>query len=174
MATGTTLFLRKFPFNDDVVYIKGQFSGKATEDLVRWAESVERQTGASPVAPEPAVQLGAPPDAGITATESGNFGGSLTAGLYRVNAYREVRVTDPVSSSLAIELQWTHNGKALIRNLSAFAGAPQTVNDSAGDVTIIEIDPQTTIGYTATYASNTAALAQFQVTLLAELLQTLS
>ena len=171
--TGTTIFLRSLPFDDPLIIMKGADAGKATDEFVKWTNGLTRQAGASPVAPVPAETHGAP-GAGLTATVSGNFGGTLTAGLYRISAYREVLVADPVSSSLALEIQWTHNGKALVRTLAAFTGAPQTIADSAGDVTILDIDPNTTIGYTLTYASNTPALAQFQVTMLAELLQTTS
>jgi hypothetical protein len=163
------LFLKKFPFNDKLIILKGENAGKATDELSKWSESLNRQVVASPVAPEPATEL---PD--VSANDSGTLGGTFVAGMYRVNAYREVMVQDPVSSSLAITLTWTHNAKAMTRTLSAFGGAPQVTTDSASDVEIIEIDPGTTIGYTLTYASNTPGLARFQITLLAELLQTLS
>jgi len=39
---------------------------------------------------------------------------------------------------------------------------------------VIEIDPNTSISYTLTYASNTPGLARFQASLIANLLQTLS
>lgn len=162
------IFLRALPYNDVLIILKGENAGKSTDELVKWAESITRQAEASPVAPEPATQL-----TGVAASASGNLGGALVAGLYRVNVYREVTVEDPVSSSLAVTISWTHNGKALTRTLSAFAGAPQQDTDTASDVTILEIDANTTIGYALTYASNTPGLAEFQVTLIAELLQTL-
>lgn len=170
MATGTTtLFLRKLPFNDQLILMRGEDAGKATDELVKWAESIQRQSGASPVAPQPGEQI-----TDITASTSGTFGGNLSAGLYAIYAYREVVVADPVSSSLALALAWTHNGKAMTRNLSAFSGAPQTINDSKSDVEVVEIDPNTTISYTLTYASNTPDLAEFQCSLIANLLQTFS
>ncbi len=176
------LFLRKFPFNDLIVILRSQINksmgrapqgsdkdeGKATDELAKWSESIERQSSAAPVAPDPAEQL-----TGIVASDSGTIGGAIPAGLYAVYAYREVIIADPVSSSLALVIGWTHNGKALTRTLTAFAGAPQTINDTVGDVAVIEIDPNTSISYTLTYASNTPALAEFQVSLLANLLQTI-
>ena len=167
MSLGTSIFLRQFPFDDRIVIMEGKDKGKCTDELSKWTESIQRQTGSSPVAPVPAVQL-----TGIDASESGDFGGTLSAGLYTIKVYREVTVEDPVSSSLAVTLTWTHNGKAMSRTLSAFAGAPQADTDSASDVTMIEIDPNTTIGYTLNYSSNTLGLAEFQATLLAQLDQT--
>lgn len=178
---GTTIFLRALPFNDVLIVTKGSkanrknlpagFSdeGKATDELVKWANSIELQAAHSPVAPEPVTRL-----ENVAASESGNLGGTFPAGFYRVNVYREVVSEDPVSSGCDVTILWTHNGKSLSRALSAFSGAPQQDTDSASDVTMIEIDPNTTIGYQITYASNTPGLAEFQVTMLAELLQTLS
>lgn len=174
MAVGTGLFIRALPYNDILINTKGKDAGKPTDEMAKWAESVQRQTGASPVAPDPAAQLGVAPDPPIQQSRSGTLGGDIPAGLYAVYVYREVIVADPVSSSLNGSINWTHNGKAMTRALSAFAGAPQTINDSAGDVLVIEIDPNTPISYTLTYASNTPGLAEFQASLLANLLQTLS
>lgn len=162
-----SLFLRRFPFDDILLLLKGENAGKATDVLVKWAESIEKQAAASPVRPQPAERL---PD--ISASTSGTLGGEDVAGTYRISVTREVVVADPVSSALAVAIGWTHNGKALTRTLLAFAGAPQTVNDTAGDVTVVDIDPGTTISYTLTYASNTPALARFAATLIAELLET--
>lgn len=164
-----SLFLRSLPFNDVLVEMKGKDAGKATDELVKWAEGVQRQSNASPVAPDPSVQL-----EDIAASTSGTLGGDIPSGLYAIYLYREVTVQDPVSSSLTVALGWTHNGKALTRTMTAFAGAPQTVNDTVGDVAVLEIDPNTPISYTITYTSNTPAMARFQCALIANLLQTLS
>lgn len=161
------LFLRKFPFADVIVLLKGKDAGKCTDELIRWAESIEHQADASPTRPQPAENL-----TNIGASNSGTLGGDQAAGLYRVSVYREVTTADPVSSSLAVAIGWTHNGKALTRTLAAFAGAPQTINDTQGDTLVIKIDPGTTISYTLTYASNTPGLARFSAALVAELLQT--
>lgn len=167
------LFLRALPFNDVLILLKGKDAGKATDELVKWSESIERQSAASPVAPEPAVRLGDPAaGAPLTATTSGVFGGSFPAGIYNIQAYREVLVEDPVSSSCDIDITFTNNGKSMTRTLPTFAGTPQQDTDSAGDVTMIEIDPNTTIGYAVTIASNTPGLAGFQVTMISSLLQT--
>lgn len=163
------VFLRKLPFNDILIILKGADAGMATDEFVKWAESIERQSNASPVAPEPAVQL-----TDIGATVSGNFGGTLPAGIYQINAYRECTTEDPVSSAFDLEIQWTHNGKAMTRQLSSFAMAAPTDTDSLGDTTVIEIDPNTTIGYSLVYASNTPGLAQYAASLIANLLQTIS
>lgn len=163
------LFARDFPFNDLIVLLSGKDKGKSTQELQDWAATLLRQAEASPVRPQPAEVL-----TDVVANAMGTLTGVEAAGLYRVTAYREVTVADPVSSSLAIAISWTHNGKALTRTLSAFTGAPQTTTNTAGDVTAIEIDPGTTISYALTYASNTPGLAQFSVTMSAELLQTIS
>lgn len=107
----------------------------------------------------------------IGASTTGAIATEQAGGLYRVSVYREVTTQDPVSSSLAIVIGFTHNGKAMTRNLSAFAGAPQTTADSVGDSVVIEIDAGTPISYTLTYASNTPGLARFEATLMAELLE---
>ena len=180
-----SVFLRKLPYNDKLVITKGDTvtdprtghariataddEGKPTDEMAKWAESMERQSSAAPVAPEPAVQL-----ENIAASDSGTLGGDIPSGIYAVYAYREVLVADPVSSSLALSIGWTHNGKALTRTLSAFSGSPQTVNDTVSDVTVIETDPNTPISYTLTYASNTPGVARFQCSLIGNLLQTLS
>lgn len=169
MAVSSGVFIRALPYNDELIIVKGNDAGKATDEMAKWAESIQKQSNASPVAPTPAVQIEA-----IQASTSGTLGGSIPAGIYAIYAYREVVAADPVSSSLALSIQWTHNGKALTRTLSNFAGAPQTINDSASDVTVIEIDPNTPISYTLVYASNTAGLAEFQCSLIANLLQALS
>ena len=163
-----SLFLRKLPYNDVLIVMKGKDAGKPTDEFTKWSESVERQSSASPVAPEPSEQL-----EDIAASDSGTLGGDIPAGLYAVYVYREVTTADPVSSSLAVAISWTHNGKALTRTLSAFSGAPQTVNDTVSDVTVIEIDANTPISYTLPYASNTPGVARFQCVLIANLLQTL-
>lgn len=163
------IFLRDFPYNDEIVGAKGVDRMKATDELIKWAESITRQAEASPVLPQPVERL-----TGVAASDSGTLGGVDTAGVYRVSAYREVTVADPVSSSLAIEIAWTHNAKSLTRLLSTFSGAPQALTDTASDVTVIEIDSGTVISYTITYASNTLGLAEFQVVLAAELIQTIS
>ena len=163
------VFLRNLPYNDVLIVMKGKDAGKPTDEFTKWSESVERQSSASPVAPEPSEQL-----EDISASTSGTLGGDIPAGIYAVYAYREVTTQDPVSSSLALALSWTHNGKALTRTLTAFGGAPQAITDTVGDVAVIEIDPNTPISYTLTYASNTPALARFQCVLIANLLQTLS
>lgn len=107
----------------------------------------------------------------VAASDSGTIVPDAVAGSYRITAYREVIAADPVSSSLAIVVGFTHNGKALTRTLSAFAGAPQTVSDNVGDQQPIEVDAGTPVSYTLTYASNTPGLSVFQVLLLAELLE---
>lgn len=163
------LFQRPLPNNDVLIVLKGEHAGKATDEFTKWAEGLERQSAASPVAPEPAAQL-----ENISVSTSGTLGGDIPSGLYVIYAYREVVIADPVSSSLQIAIGWTHNGKSLTRTLSAFGGAPQTVNDTASDVTVIETDPNTAISFTITYASNTPLLARFQASLIANLLQTLS
>lgn len=163
------VFLRDFPYNDEIIGDKGVDRNKATDELIKWAESITRQSEASPVLPQPVTRL-----TGVDASDSGTLGGVDTAGVYRISAYREVTVADGVSSSLALEIAWTHNTKALTRVLSAFSGAPQAITDTVSDVTMIEIDSGTAISYTLTYASNTAGLAEFQVVLAAELIQTIS
>ena len=163
------LFLRQFPYNDEIVALKGNSKAKATDELLKWAESIERQSSASPVRPQPAEVL-----TNIAANTTGTLTGVEAAGFYRVTAYREVTAVDPVSSSLAIAIAWTHNGKALTRNLSTFSGAPQATTSTAGDVTAVEIDPGTTISYSLTYASNTPGLAKFSMTMSSELVQTIS
>lgn len=163
------VFLRDFPYNDEIIGDKGVNKNKATDELIKWAESITRQSEASPVLPQPVTRL-----TGVDANATGNLGGAETAGVFRVSAYREVTVADPVSSSLAIDIAWTHNGKALTRTLSAFTGAPQTVTDTISDVEIIEVDAGSAISYSLTYASNTPGLAEFQVVLAAELIQTIS
>ena len=162
-----SLFLRRFPYNDVIVELKGEHAGKSTDELSRWVESIEQQADASPTRPQPAEEL-----TNVSASDTGTLGGDQAAGLYRVSAYREVTTADPVSSSLAVVIGWTHNGKALTRTLPAFGGTPQTINDTQGDTTVIQIDPGTVISYTLAYLSNTPALARFDVTLMAELLQT--
>lgn len=153
-------FNEPFPSRDAIV----KPSRKATETLVRWQEqSLQERVDRTPFRVEVEAELT------VDASTSGNLGGDQVAGLYRIVAYREVTTADPVSSSLALVIGWTHNGKALTRTLSAFAGAPQTINDTAGDVAVIETDAGTPISYTITYASNTPGLAQFVVTLVAEL-----
>lgn len=164
-----SLFLRQFPYNDEIIGLAGKNKAKATDELIKWAESIERQADASPVRPQPAEVL-----TDVAANATGTLTGTEAAGLYRVTAYREVTVVDPVSSSLAIAISWTHNSKALTRTLSTFSGAPQATTSTAGDVTAIEIDPGTTISYSLTYASNTPGLARFSVTMSAELIQTIS
>lgn len=161
-----SLFLRRFPFDDTLIVLEGAHAGKSTDALVKWAESIERQTDAAPVRPDDGVRL-----ENVGASDAGTLGGADVAGTYRVSAYREVVVADPVSSALGITIGWTHNGKALTRTLSAFGGAPQTVNDTASDLTVVEIDPGTTISYTLTYASNTPGLGRFFASLVAELLE---
>lgn len=108
-------------------------------------------------------------DLEVGVSTSGTLDTEDLGGLYRVTAYREVTAADPVSSSLDLTIAWTRDGKALTRTLSAFAGAPQTINDTTGDVAVIEIDPGTPISFTLTYASNTPGASQFLVTLIAEL-----
>lgn len=159
-----SLFLREFPFADPIVETEGKHVGKATQVLTDWAASLERQSGASPVQPNPPIVI-----TDVQANDSGTLGGLESAGLYRVSVYREVTTADPVSSSLAIVLAWTHNGKALTRTLSTFAGAPQTVTDTASDVEMMEVDPGTSISYALTYVSNTPGSARFTVTMTAEL-----
>ena len=155
-----------FPSNDRIV----DKEGRPTRELNDWIElSLLSQLQASPVRVQPAEVL-----TGIIGNTVGTLGGDQVAGLYRVTAYREVTIADPVSSGLAIDIAWTHNGKAMTRTLSPFAGAPQVITDSAGDVTAMEIDPGTPISYTLTYASNTPGLAQFSVTMSAELVQTIA
>ena len=163
------IFLRNFPYNDDVVGSKGVDKNKATDELIKWAESITRQSEASPVLPQPVTEL-----YNVNANSTGNLGGSEAAGVYRISAYREVTTADPVSSSLALSIAWTHNAKSLTRTLSAFTGAPQATTNTASDVSIIEVDVGTAISYSLTYASNTPGLGQFQVVLAAELIQTVS
>ena len=159
-----SLFLRQFPFDDLIIETQGQHFGKASQVLTDWSASLERQAGASPVQPNPPILL-----TDVQANGSGVLGGLESAGLYRVSVYREVTTADPVSSSLTIDLAWTHNGKALTRTLSLFAGAPQTVTDTASDVEMMEVDPGTSISYTLTYVSNTPGAARYSVTMAAEL-----
>ena len=163
------VFLRDFPYNDAIVGKSGVDAQKATDELIKWAESITRQSEASPVLPQPVTRL-----IDVAANASGNLGGVDTAGVYRISAYREVTTADPVSSSLGVDIAWTHNGKALARTLSAFSGAPQAITDTASDVSVIEIDAGTAISYALTYASNTPGLGKFQVVLAAELIQTVS
>ena len=111
------------------------------------------------------------PMTNVQGSGAGVLVANATAGQYRISAYREVEVADPVSSSLAITIGFTHGTKALIRQLSAFAGAPQTINDNAGDTVVIDVDAGTPISFTLVYASNTPALARFYVSLTPELVQ---
>lgn len=163
------LFLRDFPFDDIIVELKGKAAGKSSQTFNDWAASLTRQSEASPVRPQPAEVL-----ADVQANGSGTLGGSQAAGLYRVTGYAEVTTADPVSSSLRVDLGWTHNGKAMTRLLFNFAGAPQTTTDSTGAVAPIAIDPGTSISYTITYASNTPGVARYDLILSAELIQTIA
>lgn len=157
--------LEPYPVRDPIV----KKSLKPADVLVRWEEqTLQNRVDASPYRVQDAEVL-----TDIAASAAGTLGGDQTAGLYRVSAYREVTVQDPVSSSLALVIAWTHNSKALTRTLAAFTGAPQNVNSTVGDVTAIEIDPGTPISYTLTYASNTPGLARFSCSLSAELLQSI-
>ena|SRR5688572_18688367 len=152
-----------FPSRDVIV----KKSRKASDTFIRYSEqSVEQRLARTPFRVQPFDTL-----TDVSASGSGTIATDQISGVYRVSVYREVTTADPVSSSLAVSVQWTHNGKALTRTLPAFGAAPQTVNDSAGDATVIEIDPGTPISYTYTYASNTAGLARFDLTIGAELLQ---
>lgn len=160
MATGN---LEPYPVRDPIV----KTSRKAADVLVRYEEQVVQQRlDESPQRVQAAEVL-----TNIAASDVGTLGGDQSAGLYRVTAYREVTTQDPVSSSLALVISWTHNGKALNKTLAAFGAAPQTIFDTAVDVIAVQIDPGTPISYTLTYASNTPALARFACTMSAELLQ---
>lgn len=152
-----------FPSRDAIV----KSSRKSADVFTRWNEqSLLNRVDRTPFRVQSSDQL-----TNIGASTSGTIATEQAGGLYRVSVYREVTTADPVSSSLAIALGWTHNGKSLTRTLSAFTGAPQTVNDTAGDSVVIEIDAGTPISYTVTYASNTPGLARFEATLMAELLE---
>jgi hypothetical protein len=153
-----------FPSNDVIV----DKHGRPTDQLTDWVElGLERALQAAPIRLQPTEVL-----TDVSASDSGTLGGDETAGFYRVSGYREVTVADPVSSSLTLTIGWTHNSKALTRTFN-FGAAPQTVNDTDGVVTVVQIDPGTVISYTLTYLSNTPAMARFDVTLSAELIQSL-
>lgn len=137
-----------------------------TTEFVTWME----QSLLKRVQSTPFQMQSATPITNIGASTIGTLGGDSVAGLYRVTVYREVTTADPVSSGLDIVLAWSHNGKALTRTLTAFAGVPQTINDSVGDTAIIQIDAGTPITYTVVYAS-AGGVARFAATLTAELVQ---
>ena len=152
-----------FPSRDAIV----KKSRRSTDVFTRWNEqALLERVSRTPFRVQSSEML-----ENVGASTSGSIATEQSGGLYRVSAYREVTTTDPVSSSLALAVSWTHNGKAMTRTLTAFAGAPQTTADSVGDSAVIEIDAGTPISYTLTYASNTPALARFEVTLMAELLE---
>lgn len=154
-----------FPVRDAIV----KETRKPADVLVRYEEqSLQQRLNATPFRLQGADIL-----TDITSSQLGTLGGDEVAGLYRVSVYREVLAADGVSSGLEGVIGWTHNGKALTRDLSAFSGAPQTISDNAGDNVIIEVDPGTPISYVLTYASAGAG-AVFYAVLCAELLQPIS
>lgn len=152
-----------FPSRDAIV----KRSRRSTDVFTRWNEqALLERVSRTPFRVQSSEML-----EDVGASTSGSIATEQAGGLYRVSVYREVTTADPVSSSLACVLAWTHNGKAMTRTLTAFAGAPQTTASNVGDSSVIEIDAGTPISYTLTYASNTPALARFEVTLMAELLE---
>lgn len=154
-----------FPSRDAIV----KESRHSADVFTKWNEqSLLQRVDRTAYRVSSSVRLDDPP---VSASDAGTIVPDAVGGTYRITATREVIAADPVNSSLAITIGWTHNGKALTRALSAFAGAPQTISDTVGDQQPIEVDAGTPISYTLTYASNTPGVAQFAVTLIAELLE---
>lgn len=168
MASGDFLpgYGEPFPSRDRIV----EKDGSATDIFTRYMEQslLQRLNQTSYRVPS------VPAQPGVVGSGVGTLVANAVGGQYRISIYREVVSADPVSSSLAIVIAFTHNGKALTRSASAFAGAPQTANDNAGDTIVIDVDAGTPISYTATYASNTPALAQFYLSFTPELIQATS
>lgn len=152
-----------FPSRDTLV----TESRKGTRTFVQWSEQslLQRVDQTSYRIPSMA------PETALQASGSGVLVADAVGGQYRLSVYREVVAADPVSSSLAIVMGFTHNSKALTRSLASFSGAPQTINDNVGDTVVIDVDAGTPITYTATYASNTPGVASFYLSITPQLLQ---
>lgn len=87
---------------------------------------------------------------------------ALPAGLYQVNTFAHVTTAAGVSSSLQVTISFTQNGIALTRT-----GTAQTGNTTATiDINswVIQIDENTPISYSTTYASNAAAAMKYLLT----------
>lgn len=152
-----------FPSRDAIV----KPNGNAADVFVRWNEEVLLQRlRSSPVLAEPVVT-----EDDKTATVTGTIGGTQSGGFYAFQYYGQVLVAAGVSSGLQLSLAWTYNG---IAQTETFTNLTTNLITSRQGLTYpLRIDPNATVSYTLTYASNPAAAMRYAAAMSLTLLQPL-
>ena len=95
-------------------------------------------------------------------------GGSLRAGLYRINYYARITTAASVSSSLTVTFDWTDGGVAC-----SFSGAAMTGNTTStvqSGVYVIRIDGLSPVRYSTAYVSNAAGEMRYSLSVVLEAL----
>lgn len=89
--------------------------------------------------------------------------GSLSPGQYQVNAFTHVTAVDPVSSSLSVQVSFTHDTTVLQQTSVAMTG--NLVTSNQGTPFVIDIDAGTSVSWSTTYASNTPGAMAYSIAL---------
>lgn len=141
--------------------------GIVTEPWRVWLRNLLVTQQSQPVITVPLVSMtGKTASIGTTA-----FGtGTLSAGFYRFSYYATVTTVAGVTSSLTVTANWTDHGVAQSRTSAEMAGNTTGTNQS--EVWPIHLDASSPVSYSATYASNPAAVMVFSLYLTLETVAT--
>jgi hypothetical protein len=103
-------------------------------------------------------------DAQTAAVPATAFGtGVLGPGQYQVNAFTHITTPGSVTSSLAVNVQFTHKGIVCTQTSAALTSNLNT--STQGTPFVFTIDSATPINYSTTYASNAANSMAYSLTL---------
>lgn len=87
----------------------------------------------------------------------------LSAGQYQVNVFTQITTIGTVTSSLTVNVLFTHKGQSLTQSSAALATNLLTSNQ--GTPFVIDIDAGTPVSYSTTYASNAANTMAYSLSL---------
>lgn len=91
---------------------------------------------------------------------------SLQNGQYRVSWYIRITTPDAVNSSVAVTIGFTESAQPLSKTFAAITGNTVTTFDQSD--MFIEVDQNTALTYSTTYASNTPGAMKYRLTIAVE------
>lgn len=165
MSTGIGLLdSAPYPQNDPLVFVNKQGEGFVNEQQWgNWLLALQNNVNAAPARVGNQVNL-----SGIVAAipASDLNADALNAGVYRVSYQLRCSLAAGVSSAAQITVVWTQGGVTQTFTGSNVNGNTTTSRDS--DTLIIRPDAGTPVTYALSYASNPAAVAQFELDVIFE------
>lgn len=138
------------PSTTRVAIDDGKNEGLMTQPWLDYFNNQVRVSSSTPVRLNSVSLTGK--NASLSATDFS--GGTLVAGLYRVEWFATITTAAATSSSLTVIIDFTYNGQAKTKSYTAITANTTGTFDHGGG--LIEVDSSSPVRYSTTYASNGA------------------